>query len=70
MEVIAILDTPAWTALLRMTDECPVLHGAVRATAGSGTRAVPASQFEFISANSQIAEVHAFLRTLPEALAG
>jgi hypothetical protein len=70
MEVIAILDTPAWTALLRLTDECPVLHGAVRATAGSGTRAVPASQFEFISANSQIAEVHAFLRTLPEALAG
>jgi hypothetical protein len=70
LDVIAILDTLAWTALLGLTDECPVLHAAIRAVPGSGTRAVPAAQFEFISENRQIADIHAFLRTLPDALRG
>jgi len=31
-DVIAILDTPAWAALLGLIDECPVLHAALRAS--------------------------------------
>ena len=32
LDVIAILDMPAWAALLGLIDECPVLHAALRAS--------------------------------------
>jgi hypothetical protein len=59
---------PAWAALVGLLNECPVLHAGIRATRGSGTHAVSATDFEFISENSQIASIREFLRSLPETL--
>jgi uncharacterized protein DUF6178 len=66
LDVIAILDTPAWAALLGLIAECPVIHAVL--TAPRGTRSVSASAFEFISENRQIASVRQFLESLPDAL--
>lgn len=68
LDVIVILDMPAWAALLGLIDECPVLHAAIGASRGAPTHAVSASAFEFISENGQIASVHAFMESLPEML--
>ena len=68
LEVIAILDTPAWAALLTLIDECPTLHAIIGASRDARTLSVNASDFEFISTNSQITSVHEFLRSLPEIL--
>jgi hypothetical protein len=68
LDVIASLDMPAWAVLLGLIDECPVIHAGIAAGRQSGTRAVSASAFEFISENSQIASVREFLQSLPEIL--
>jgi hypothetical protein len=68
LDVIMILDMPAWAALLCLIDECPVIHAGIGASQGSPTRAVSASDFEFISENSQIASVRAFMQSLPETM--
>ena len=70
LDVIAMLDMPAWAALLGLIDECPVIHAGLGASRGSGTRAVSASAFEFISENSQIASVREFMQSLPDTLRG
>jgi Family of unknown function (DUF6178) len=68
LDVIAILDMPAWMALLGLIDECPVLHAALDASRNPRTRSVSASAFEFISENSQIASIREFMESLPETL--
>lgn len=68
--MIAILDLPAWAALLGLIDECPVMHPAIGAGTGSRTRAVSAAGFEFISENSQLAAIREFMRFLPHTLRG
>ena len=68
LDVITLLDMPAWAALLGLIDECPVMHAALSASRGSGLKAVGASAFEFISQNSQIAAVHEFMESLPDTL--
>jgi hypothetical protein len=68
LDVITILDMPAWATLLGLIDECPVLHAGIGASQGSRAHAVSASAFEFISEDSQIASVHAFMESLPETL--
>jgi hypothetical protein len=68
LDVIMILDMPAWATLLGLTDECPVIHAGIGASRGSRMRAVSASAFEFISENSQIASVREFMRSLPATL--
>ncbi len=68
LEVIAILDMPAWAALLGLIAECPVIHAGMGASQGSPKRAVSATAFEFISENSQIASVREFMQSLPETL--
>jgi hypothetical protein len=70
MEVLAILDAPAWLALLGLVDDCPVLHAGIGATQNSRTRSVSASDFEFISENRQIVFVREFMASLPETLRG
>jgi len=65
LDVIATLDMPAWAALLGLIDQCPVIHAGLGASRRSGTLAVSASAFEFISDNSQIASIHQFLESLP-----
>jgi len=68
LDVIAILDMPAWAVLLALIDECPVIHAGMEALRGRRARAVNASDFEFISENSQIASVREFMESLPEIL--
>jgi hypothetical protein len=68
LDVMTILDMPAWATLLGLIDECPVIHAAMSVSQGSRTREISATAFEFISENSQIASVHEFMRLLPETL--
>ena len=68
LDVIAILYMPAWTALLGLIDECPVLHAALSASRNPRMRSVSASAFEFVSENTQIASIHEFIQSLPEVL--
>jgi hypothetical protein len=70
LDVIAILDTPAWAALLGVIDECPVLHGVIAAAGRPGVRSISMSAFEFISGNDHIAAIHTFLEKLPSTLSG
>jgi hypothetical protein len=70
LDVMAILDMPAWATLLGLLDECPVIHAGIGASRDSRVRAVSASAFEFISENGQIASVHEYLRTLLDTLRG
>lgn len=68
LDVIATLDTPAWAALRALIDEFPVLHACVGASKNARTLSLNASDFEFISENSQIVSVREFMRSLPETL--
>jgi hypothetical protein len=68
MDVILILDMPAWATLLGLIDECPVIHGAMDSSRGSRVRRISASSFEFISENSQIEAVREFMEWLPDTL--
>jgi hypothetical protein len=68
LDVIAILDMPAWAVLLGLIDECPMLHAGVGASKDSRSLSVRASDFEFISENSQIDAVREFMQSLPERL--
>jgi hypothetical protein len=70
LEVISSLDLLAWTGLVALIDECPVLHAAVRAASGPKPLSVSPTAFEFISENADVARVHAFLASLPETLSG
>jgi hypothetical protein len=70
LEVIAILDMPAWAALLALFDELPVMLANVGVSGGSRPQSVSASAFEFISDNSQIESVCEFMQSLPDVLSG
>jgi hypothetical protein len=70
LDVIAILDGPAWAALLGLIAPFPTLHGAVTASLMRSTRQIDAAAFEFISENAQIRQVHDFMRVLPDRLRG
>jgi hypothetical protein len=70
MDVLAILDTPAWAAMLGLIDECPVMHAAIGAIGGATTRSIDASAFAFISENRQIARAHEFMEALADTLRG
>jgi hypothetical protein len=67
-DVLTSLDMPAWAALLGLIDECPVLHAGIGASPSSRARQVNATDFAFISENSQIASIDAFMERLPETL--
>jgi hypothetical protein len=68
LDVIAILDLPAWATLLGLIAECPVMHAGIEVPRNARIRSVSASAFEFISENRQIAAVHDFMRSLPDTL--
>ena len=65
LDAIAILDSPAWAALLGLTSEYPIMHAAIEASRNARTLTVSASSFEFISENRQIPSIHEFMRSLP-----
>jgi len=68
LDVIAILDLPAWAALLGLIAECPVMLAHVSPSGHSRPHSVDPTVFEFISENSHITAVRAFMRALPDAL--
>jgi hypothetical protein len=68
LDVIAILDTPAWAALLGLLDPFPTLHAAVGASLTRTTRQVDPAAFEFISENRHIQQVRDFMQWLPAIL--
>jgi hypothetical protein len=61
LEVIAMLDMPAWVSVLGLLDECPVIPAALTATLEGRTGAVSATEFEFISTTSQLGRVREFM---------
>jgi hypothetical protein len=68
LDVIAILDTPSWAALLGLLDQFPTLHAAVGASLDGTTLQVDPAAFEFISENAQIQKIHDFMESLPARL--
>lgn len=68
LEVIAMLDMPAWAALLGLLAECPVMLGNVAPAGHSRPHSIDPAVFEFISENSHIMAVRAFMESLPDAL--
>ena len=67
LDVIVMLDAPSWAALVALTDECPVLHAAIRASR-DGTGSISPTDYEFISQHSQISIVGEFMDSLPTRL--
>ena len=61
LDVIAMLDMPAWVSVLGLLDECPVIPAALTATLEGRTGAVSATEFEFISTSSQLGRVREFM---------
>jgi hypothetical protein len=68
LDVIAILDQPAWAALLGLIDPFPTLHTAIDASLAGTTCQIDASAFELISENAQIERVRDFMEVLPRRL--
>jgi hypothetical protein len=69
LDVILMLDAPAWASLLALIDECPVVHAALSASR-QRCRAINPTDFTFISENRQIAAMREFMASLPSVLAG
>ncbi|HEY0285350.1 MAG TPA: DUF6178 family protein [Vicinamibacterales bacterium] len=61
LDVIAMLDMPAWVSVSGLLDECPVIPAALTATLDGRTGAVSATEFEFISTHTQLGRVRAFM---------
>jgi Family of unknown function (DUF6178) len=68
LDVIAILDTPAWAALLGLLDQFPTLHAAVGASLVRTTRQIDPAAFGFISENRHIQQIRDFMQLLPAIL--
>jgi hypothetical protein len=68
LDVLAVLDTPAWASMLGLIDQLPTLHSAIGAALHRSTRRVDPSAFDFISENTQIQQIHEFLKQLPHLL--
>jgi hypothetical protein len=68
LNVLAMLDMPAWVSVLGLLDECPVLPAAVTAILEGHTGPVSATAFEFICTTGQIREVRAFMGKLLDVL--
>jgi hypothetical protein len=68
LDVLAILDMPAWATMVGLIDECPVIHAGMGVSQDSRTLAVSASAFEFISESRQIASIREWMESLPEIL--
>ena len=61
LDVIAMLDMPAWISVLGLLDECPVIPAALTATLEGRTGAISATEFDFISTSSQLVRVREFM---------
>ena len=70
LDVIAILDQPAWAALVALVAECPVIHGALTASLERRAKSIDAHAFAFVADNADIARVRDFMGALPDLLGG
>jgi Family of unknown function (DUF6178) len=61
LDVIGMLDMPAWASVMGLLDECPVLPAALIATLDRRAGAVSATEFEFISTRSQLDRIREFM---------
>ena len=68
LDVISMLDQPAWAALAALIAECPVIHDALTASLTGRTGAIDTHAFTFIADNADIATVREFMVSLPERL--
>ena len=67
-DVLAMLDMTAWTSVLGLLDECPVLPAALTAILEGRTTSVSPTAFDFISTAAQIGDIRKFMRKLPDVL--
>jgi hypothetical protein len=70
LDVIAILDTPAWAALVGLIADCPIVHAAIPAICERRRTAIDPAAFEFFADDAQFAMVERFLERLPTILTG
>jgi len=68
LDAVATLDMLVWSALVGLIDECPVMPAVLAARPTASRRSIDPAAFEFISENSQIQSIRAFLGSLGEAL--
>jgi len=67
-DALAMLDMTAWSSVLGLLDECPILPAALTAILERRTTSVSPTAFEFISTTAQIGDIRLFMRTLPGVL--
>jgi hypothetical protein len=67
-DVLALLDMTAWTSVLGLLDECPVVPEALAAILEGRTTPVSPTAFDFISTAAQIGDIQRFMRKLPDVL--
>ena len=70
LDVLGMLDMPAWASLAGLLGECPVLPHALTAILDRHTGAVSATSFDFIATASQLGAIRFFMRMLPQVLGG
>lgn len=70
LDVIMMLDAPAWAGLVGLVAEYPVLHGAAAPSGATPALTIDPAAFVLIADNTAIARVHAFMRSLPEMIRG
>jgi hypothetical protein len=68
LDVIAILDPPAWVGLTGLLDECPVLPEALTAILERRAGRFDANAFTFFSTYEQVRQVRGFMRNLLDVL--
>lgn len=61
LEVLAMLDMPAWVSVGGLLGECPVIPAALTATLEGRTGAISATDFEFISTSGQLGWIREFM---------
>jgi uncharacterized protein DUF6178 len=66
LDVIALLDMPAWACLTGLLSECPVLPTALPAVLGGRAKSISATAFECFASLEQIRLVHDFTSRLRE----
>jgi hypothetical protein len=70
LEILAVLDTPAWSGLLGLLSECPIITDAVTAIVERRPGRVDPSAFAFVATNADIDVVRSFMARVPQLLAG
>ncbi len=68
IEVVAILDSPAWAVLVNLLDQCPTLPRGFASEPRGKPRLRVSTDFEFISERRQIESVREFVAALPTVL--